>query len=94
MISMTQFGVDTLITRMGETEFPWVLSNSGLPLAGCRETVIVDFWTTGSRSGSSGSSRRIDSTPCPLYHPSLLTIVTSWRLVVHKHSGCVPVAST
>ena len=48
MVSMTQFGVDTLITRMGETEFPWVLSNafavdSGLPLAGCRETVIMDY---------------------------------------------------
>ena len=43
MVSMTQFGVDTLVTRMGETEFPWVLSNSGLPLAGCRETVIMDY---------------------------------------------------
>ena len=48
MVSMTQFGVDTLMTRMGETEFPWVLSNafaveSGLPLAGCRETAIMDY---------------------------------------------------
>ena len=48
MKSMTQFGVDTLMTRMGETEFPWVLSNafaveSGLPLAGCRETAIMDY---------------------------------------------------
>ena len=48
MVSMTQFGVDTLVTRMRETEFPWVLSNafavdSGLPLAGCRETVIMDY---------------------------------------------------
>ena len=43
-----QFGVENLDERMGETEFPWVLSNafavdSGLPLAGCRETVIMDY---------------------------------------------------